>query len=79
MNSVLIYNARLLDESIDGPGAIFLLNGKIRSVFQGYYTNLDTLKSFVDSILLEECILHDFISLELVEVCFVAQDKAEDS
>ena len=36
MNSVLIYNARLLDESIDGPGAIFLLNGKIRSVFQGY-------------------------------------------
>lgn len=54
MNSVLIYNARLLDESIDGPGAIFLLNGKIRSVFQGYYTNLDTLKSFVDSILLED-------------------------
>lgn len=37
------------------------------------------LKVQFDSIVVEECILHDFISLEWVEVCFIAQDKAEDS
>ena len=32
---VLIFNARLLDESMDTPGAVLVMDGKIRSVFQG--------------------------------------------
>ena len=51
---VLIYNARLLDESMDTPGAVLLIDGKIRSVFQGYYTNSETLEKMTRSILKED-------------------------
>ncbi len=51
---VLIYNARLLDESMDTPGAVLLMDGKIRSVFQGYYTNSETLEKMARSVLSED-------------------------
>ena len=51
---VLIYNARLLDESMDTPGAVLLIDGKIRSVFQGYYTNSETLEKMTRSVLKED-------------------------
>lgn len=54
INATLIYNAQLLDENIDGPGAVLCIEGKIRSVFEGYFTNLDTLKIFVSAIFKED-------------------------
>ncbi len=51
---VLIFNARLLDESMDTPGALFVMDGKIRSVFQGYYTNSETLEKMARSVLSED-------------------------
>ena len=51
---VLIYNARLLDESMDTPGAALLMDGKIRSVFQGYYTNSETLEKMARLVLAED-------------------------
>ena len=51
---VLIYNARLLDESMDTPGAVLVMDGKIRSVFQGYYTNSETLEKMAHSVLAED-------------------------
>ena len=51
---VLIYNARLLDESMDTPGAVLVMDGKIRSVFQGYYTNSETLEKMARSVLAED-------------------------
>ena len=51
---VLIYNARLLDESMDTPGAVLVSDGKIRSVFQGYYTNSETLEKMAHSVLAED-------------------------
>lgn len=51
---VLIYNARLLDESMDTPGAVLVMDGKIRSVFQGYYTNSETLEKMARSVLSED-------------------------
>lgn len=51
---VLIYNARLLDESIDGPGAVLVSEGKIRSVFQGYFTNSKTAEALARSVLSED-------------------------
>lgn len=53
-NVLLIFNAHLLDEDLDCPGAVLCIEKKIRSVFQGYYTNLETLKSFVSSVLKED-------------------------
>lgn len=53
-HALFIFNARLLDESIDGPGAIFIVEGKIRSVFQGYFININTVKEIADSILKED-------------------------
>lgn len=52
--SLLIYNARLLDESMDTPGAILSIDGKIRSVFQGYFTNSATASSMAKAVLLED-------------------------
>lgn len=52
--AVLIYNARLLDESIDTPGAVLVNDGKIRSVFQGYYTNSETVETIARSVLTED-------------------------
>ncbi len=51
---VLIFNARLLDESMDTPGAVLVTDGKIRSVFQGYYTNSETLEKMARSVLAED-------------------------
>ena len=51
---VLIYNARLLDESMDTPGAVLVMDGKIRSVFQGYYTNSETLEKMARAVLTED-------------------------
>ncbi len=51
---VLIFNARLLDESMDTPGAVLLMDGKIRSVFHGYYTNSETLEKMARSVLSED-------------------------
>ena len=51
---VLIFNARLLDESMDTPGALLVADGKIRSVFQGYYTNSETLEKMARAVLAED-------------------------
>ena len=51
---VLIFNARLLDESMDTPGAVLVMDGKIRSVFQGYYTNSETLEKMARAVLTED-------------------------
>ena len=53
-HGLFIFNARLLDEAIDGPGAILVIEGKIRTVFQGYFTNEDTAKALAKSILNED-------------------------
>ena len=52
--AVLIFNARLLDENMDTPGAVLLNDGKIRSVFQGYYTNSETLEKMARQVLAED-------------------------
>ncbi len=61
---VLIFNARLLDESMDTPGAVLVTDGKIRSVFQGYYTNSETLEKMARSVLAEDG-LDEKTSIEL--------------
>ena len=61
---VLIFNARLLDESMDTPGAVLVMDGKIRSVFQGYYTNSETLEKMARSVLAEDG-LDEKTSIEL--------------
>ena len=40
-HALFIYNAAILDESLDGPGAVLIVEGKIRSVFQGYFTGAE--------------------------------------
>ena len=50
----LIYNVRLLDESMDTPGALLVMDAKIRSVFQGYYTNSETLEKMARAVLTED-------------------------
>ncbi len=50
----LIYNARLLDESMDTPGAVLVMDAKIRSVFQGYYTNSETLEKMARAVIAED-------------------------
>ena len=52
--SILIYNARLLDESMDTFGAVLVLDGKIRSVFQGYFTSAATVEGFAKAVLAED-------------------------
>ena len=53
-HGLFIFNARLLDEAVDGPGAVLVIEGKIRAVFQGYFTNEDTVKALAKSILNED-------------------------
>ena len=50
----LIYNAQLLDENTDGPGAILIEDKQIRSIFQGYFTSLETVTDFARSVLKED-------------------------
>lgn len=52
--STLIYNARLLDEFTDEPGAILIVDGKIRSIFKGFYTTSETVNSFAKAVLTED-------------------------
>ena len=52
--SILIYNARLLDESMDTLGAVLVLNGKIRSVFQGNFSSKETVEVMAKAVLKEE-------------------------
>jgi len=54
IKSTLIYNARLLDEAIDSPGAILIADGKIRAIFQGYFTSSYTVSKLAHSILIED-------------------------
>ena len=51
---LLIYNARLLDESTDSPGAILAIKGKIRAVYQGYFTDPQTVSELAKAILKED-------------------------
>lgn len=53
-SSTLIYNARLLDEKSDTPGAVLISDGKIRSVFHGYFTSAATVESFAKATLKED-------------------------
>lgn len=52
--STLIYNTRLLDEFTDEPGAILIVDGKIRSIFKGFYTTSETVNSFAKAVLTED-------------------------
>lgn len=52
--ALLVYNARLLDENMDTPGAVLVIDGKIRSVFQGYFTNSQTVMSLAEAVLKED-------------------------
>lgn len=51
---VLIYNAHLLDETMDTSGAVLVVDGKIRSVFEGYFTTAETVQSFAKAVLKED-------------------------
>ena len=52
--ATLIFNARLLDESMDTPGALLIIDSKIRAVFQGYFTSVDTASTMAHQVLSEE-------------------------
>lgn len=52
--TILIFNARLLDETMDTPGALLLSEGKIRSVFQGYFTTSETVEKMARAVLKED-------------------------
>ena len=54
IKATLIYNARLLDETIDSPGAVLVVDGKIRAVFQGYFTSQETASSLAQAVLTED-------------------------
>lgn len=64
IKSILIYNARLVDESMDTAGAILIVDGKIRFVFQGYFTSVKTAEEMARTILKEDGI-EESCSLEL--------------
>lgn len=53
-HALLIYNAMLLDESTDTPGAVLSVDGKIRSVFNGHFTNANTVSAMAKAVLLED-------------------------
>ena len=63
---VLIYNARLLDESMDIAGALLILDGRIRSIFQGYFTSSATVENFARAVLKEDG-LGDDAEIELYD------------
>ena len=52
--ATLIFNARLLDESMDTPGALLIIDSKIRAVFQGYFTSVDTASTMAHQVLSED-------------------------
>ena len=52
--ATLIFNARLLDESMDTPGALLIIDSDIRAVFQGYFTSQETASVLAHSVLAED-------------------------
>jgi dihydroorotase len=54
INALLIYNARLLDESMDTPGALLVIDDKIRAVYTGYFTNRKTVEALALPVLAED-------------------------
>lgn len=54
IKGLLIYNAHLVDESMDTAGAILIIDGKIRFVFQGYFTSGKTAEQMARIILKED-------------------------
>lgn len=52
--ATLIFNARLLDESMDTPGALLIIDSDIRAVFQGYFTSQETASILAHSVLAED-------------------------
>ena len=64
IKSILIYNARLVDESMDTAGSVLIVDGKIRFVFQGYCTSGKTAEELAKTILKEDGI-EENCSLEL--------------
>ncbi len=52
--ATLIFNARLLDESMDTPGALLIVDSDIRAVFQGYFTSQETASTLAHSVLAED-------------------------
>jgi dihydroorotase len=54
IRALLIYNARLLDESMDTPGAVLIIDDKIRAVYSGYFTNRKTVDALALSVLAED-------------------------
>ena len=67
IKSTLFYNARLLDESMDTAGALLIVDSKIRSVFQGYFTNSETASKLAHAVLAEDGIDNN-CELELFDV-----------
>jgi len=54
IRALIIYNARLVDESIDTPGAVLSIDDKIRAVYTGYFTNRKTVEALALSVLAED-------------------------
>ncbi|NLC92318.1 MAG: dihydroorotase [Treponema sp.] len=52
--ALLIYNARLVDKDIDCFGSILCENGMTRSIFQGCFTNEQTVLNMAKSVLAED-------------------------
>lgn len=53
-NVTVFYNVRLLDEAIDGRGALLASHGKIRAVLMGLFTNQRTIARAAEAILSED-------------------------
>lgn len=53
-NILLIYNAHLVDETLNTPGAVLVAGDKIRAVYTGYFTNKKTLESMAEATLAED-------------------------
>jgi len=52
-NSVLIYNARLLDKKLSCKGALLIVNGKIAALFQGDFTSEESARKLSQALLKE--------------------------
>ena len=52
--ATIIFNARLLDETMDTPGAVLIIDSKIRAVFQGYFTSPNTASAMANQVLTED-------------------------
>ncbi|MDE5898870.1 MAG: dihydroorotase [Treponemataceae bacterium] len=59
-HALLIYNARLLDEATDSPGALLAVNGKIRALFHGYFTNFSTVERLAKAVMAEDGCKDDY-------------------